>query len=677
MRQLWISDLSESPKSLDAHRPPPEDGLSFNPFTACPWEEAKIFQLLFPSRPWIALLFLVIAAVSAEATIRVTLSSSPASPQPVGTTITWTATVSDTASGGHELQFRVATNGRPAAIVRDYSPVASFQWTPSKTEGTYTIRVVARNLSTSLTASTSASFTATSRLVNGLAAVNTTSHPLVALLSAPACQVPNLMRVRFTPTGAVPAGGITAAMTTNSVPCRVDITSKTQDRSSMNFYIAGMYPGTTYQMHWETTGPTGKVLFTGRDLSFLTGPLPTDVTFPATTVLVPATPPTSVSAPILIHDYYSADGSSVIVPTATDLSGNTLWYYPLPVSLLTRTEVGGNFFILYVGSTNPYLQIMREVDLAGNTVLETNAQAINEQLVALGRRKINAFHHEARRLPSGDIVLLGSDEMLVTNAQGGTVQNPVDVLGAQVIVLDRDLQVKWAWDAFDFLDITRVANLGEVVYAGWLPIHRLRPVANDWLHANSVQQSSDGNFIVSLRHQDWVIKINYANGAGDGHVMWRMGYQGDFTLLNPPTSPLCTTPDQQDAFQWFSHQHDANFQRNGNTILSVFDNGVLRVAKCDTNGNSRGYVLSVDEAKLQATPILISDLGNYSVALGASELIAGSPNYHFESGWIVPGPYSTSTEIAPGGVVAFALQEANVLTYRSYRMQNLYTPAPQ
>jgi arylsulfate sulfotransferase len=636
------------------------------------------FHNIVSSVRWIALLFLLVATgVRMGATIHVTLASSPASPQPVGTTVTWTATISDTASGGHELQFSVAPSGGPAAIVRDFHTSTSFPWTPSYSEGTYTISVVARNVSTGQTASNSAAFTITSRLVSGHAAVNSTRHPLVALFSGPACLVPNLMRIRFTPTS-VPPGGISASMTTNPVPCRFNATSPFPDASSMNFYIAGMYPSRQYLMHYETVSPQGALVRAGTDLAFTTGTLPGNIVIPATTVPIPAQPPTSVSTPILLHDYLPQSGTT-IVPAATDLSGNTLWYYPTPVSLLTRTEVGGNMFIIYAGNTNLYYQLLREIDLAGNIVLETNVARVNEQLVAAGRRTINAFHHEARRLPNGYIAVLGSDEMLVTNAQGGTVQNPVDVLGAQVIVLDQNLQLKWAWDAFDFMDINRAATLGEVCYRGRIgcPIFFLASNANDWMHANSIQQAPDGNIIVSLRHQDWIIKINYASGTGDGHVMWRMGYQGDFTLTNPPTSPLCTTPDQQDAYQWFGHQHDANFQLGGNAVLSTFDNGNLRLVKCDTNGHSRGYVLSVDEAQLQATLTLLSDLGNYSVGLGTAELIPGSSNYHFELGWILPGAYSTSIEVDPSALPQFEMREQNVTTYRSYRMQDLYTPALQ
>ena len=108
------------------------------------------------------------------------------------------------------------------------------------------------------------------------------------------------------------------------------------------------------------------------------------------------------------------------------------------------------------------------------------------------------------------------------------------MLGAQVIVLDQNLQLKWAWDAFDFLDINRAATLGRLVMPveSDAPVFFLAPTANDWLHANSIQQTSDGNMIVSLRHQDLVVKINYSNGTGDGHVIWRMGYDGDFTMLD-------------------------------------------------------------------------------------------------------------------------------------------------
>ena len=295
------------------------------------------------------------------------------------------------------------------------------------------------------------------------------------------------------------------------------------------------------------------------------------------------------------------------------------------------------------------------------------------------RRPINQFHHEARRLPNGYIAVLGSDEMLVYNAQGGTPTNPVDVLGAQVIVLDQNLQVKWAWDAYDFLDLNHGAIMNNQCTAGvgtGCPVFFLLPTANDWLHANSIQQTPDGNLMVSLRHVDWIIKINYARAQGDGSVLWKMGYQGDFTLLNPPTSPNCTTPRQKDAYQWFTDQHDANFNYGKETILSVYDNGDLRINLCDTGGHSRGYILSVDEAKLQATPLYLYDLGVYAVGNGTAERIPGTPNYHFESGWVIKKQTSLSSEIAPGGVVESAMTEDDI-TYRSYRMQDLYTPAAQ
>ena len=128
-----------------------------------------------------------------------------------------------------------------------------------------------------------------------------------------------------------------------------------------------------------------------------------------------------------------------------------------------------------------------------------------------------------------------------------------------------------------------------------------------------------------------------------------------------------------DPCPWFSHQHDVNFQDSGMTVLSMFDNANTLRANCNPNGNSRGYVLNVNQATMQVTPTLLADLGAFSTGLGTAQLLPGG-NYNFELGWILPGSFSVSREVKPDATTAFAMREQG-LTYRSYRMSDLYTPA--
>ncbi len=628
-------------------------------------------RLAFAASRWIALLFLVSLAAQVEATITVTLAPSPAGPQPVGTVITWTATVSDTASGKHQYRFSVGPANGSLAIVRDYQLANTFQWAFSQTEGTYQVKVLVQNISNNTSAHAKENFVVTTRRVNGLDVVSPTANPLVALFSGPPCKVGNSVRVRFNELGR------SVSQVTNAIPCSAT--------NSANFYIAGMYPSTEYQMHHETVSPSGMIVQTGATYTFTTGPIPAGITVPIVTVPVPAGPPSSITAPILLQ-------ANILgaVTTATDLSGNVLWYYHLLVGELTRTEPGGRMFVIDSPKNEnpPYNATVQEIDLAGNITLQTNAARINQQLAlmtdpitGMPRLPITQFDHEARRLPNGDIVVKGVNEMLVTDAgQCGTTNgmpNTCDVLGTEVLVLNPNLQIVWAWDAFDFLDISRQASLNEICQqtSPGCPAFFLASTANDWLHTNSIQLTADGSFLVSLRDQDWVVKINYANGKGDGSVLWHMGYQGDFTIINPPTSPLCTTPNQQQEYAWFTHQHDTNFQFGAESVLTVFDNGNLRRQRCDTGGNSRGYVLTVDETNMTVTPLLIQDLGNYSAGLGSAQVIPGSSNYHFDNGEIV-GPSSQSLEITPLGTIAFELDSTNFWSYRTFRMQDMYTPAP-
>ena len=231
------------------------------------------------------------------------------------------------------------------------------------------------------------------------------------------------------------------------------------------------------------------------------------------------------------------------------------------------------------------------------------------------------------------------------------------------MVLDADFQVTWAWDAFDHLDVNRGPVLGEVMLPGSPGPTAAVPLlpAVDWLHVNAVALSpADGNLVLSVRHQDWVIKIDYRNGAGDGHVVWRLGQGGDFTL------------NSADPNAWFSHQHNAHYIDDHTLIL--FDNGNTRRAT-DPTANSRGQVWTLDETTMTATLVLNADLGDYSFRLGSCATALERELFvHVRE----PGPGAAprrppiSIEVTcRTGPRVYVLQ-VNTPEYRSYRMRTLY-----
>jgi hypothetical protein len=181
----------------------------------------------------------------------------------------------------------------------------------------------------------------------------------------------------------------------------------------------------------------------------------------------------------------------------------------------------------------------------------------------------------------------------------------------------------------------------------------------DWLHINAVSWSpADGNLVLSVRHQDWVIKIDYRDGAGDGHVVWRLGAGGDFTVNS-------TDPDP-----WFSHQHNAHYVDDSTLVL--LDNGNTRRAT-DPTANSRGQVWTLDEQAMMATLVLNADLGSYAGAIGSAQRLSNG-NYHFNLGMTGPEPPRPPVhlyEVAPDGSKVYHLQ-VNRPEYRSYRMRTLY-----
>jgi len=72
-----------------------------------------------------------------------------------------------------------------------------------------------------------------------------------------------------------------------------------------------------------------------------------------------------------------------------------------------------------------------------------------------------------------------------------------------------------------------------------------------------------------------------------------------------------------------------------------------------------------------------ADLGVYAVAVGSAQSLSGC-GFSFESGFINPGPstFSRTTEVSADGKIVYTQRVDSALTYRSFRVPDLYT-APQ
>jgi len=574
------------------------------------------------------LVFPLLCATCAHAQISLTLEPSTPSPAHLGTLITWTATASGAISGTLRYRFRVRRIGQDFRTIKDFGPDNFFDWTATDHEGNFEIEASVRNLASGQANATKARFEMLSNVTGRVPAVTPTSHPLVFLYSAPPCRAESRMRVRFHSAGEPPKF-------TPWQPCETGL--------SMNFYLAGMYPQTHYTARHIVD--TGSDFEESAPLHFSTGK---EAILPASQTVIHG----ETGEGLLLQ---SDIVKNVI---AIDLSGKLLWYYNRPVMLMTEPESGGYFWATAGGpafGTAPSdltHETIREFDVAGMTRVETNVARVNQQLAAMGKSQITGFHHDVCRLPDGRIVALASEERILTDVQG---PGPVDVIGDVIVVMDRDLQVVWVWDSFEHLDVKRKATLGETCTSCAL----LAKAANDWTHANSVEQTPDGNFLLSVRNQDFVYKIDYENGNGDGHVIWRLGKGGDFQL------------NAADPTAWFSHQHDARYTADGSTITLYDDGNVRRAA--DPNAHSRGQALVLDEERMTANLILNADLGVYSSALGSAQKLANG-DYLFLSGFLSDNT-SLTTEVDPTGRIVYQLHTGSQ-QYRVFRMRDLFT-APE
>ena len=189
-----------------------------------------------------------------------------------------------------------------------------------------------------------------------------------------------------------------------------------------------------------------------------------------------------------------------------------------------------------------------------------------------------------------------------------------------------------------------------------------------------------------MRHQSWVLKVDYNNGTGAGDVIWRLGYQGDFALTQGgvPTD---------DPAVWFSFQHFPSIvsETGPETTLAVWDNGDSRVL--DTSGDicpslalntpcySRATIFQVDESSKVADLVWVTLPGPYDYSLwGGSINQLGNGNVEFDINAaappIAPNIASEVQEVtqtsSPQILWKMDITPAADDAYRAYRVPSLY-----
>lgn len=453
----------------------------------------------------------------------------------------------------------------------------------------------------------------------------------------------------------------------------------------VRIFVAGMRANTTYHMRAVAKYQNGTTAIDS-DHTFTTGSYDPSTLpqFTATTATGQAPQPGVEMVDEL------GIGLSVVPLVATDLSGNIIWAYVPPTALPQGVFVqapkmlpnGDILMAIGANSADPISNpsaltvqtpnLIREIDLAGDTVKEISMADINQKLTAANYHvQLLTLHHDVTVLPNGHWLVLGNTlKNIVLTGQ----TTPTQVLGDVIVDLDTNLNPVWVWNEFDHLDVNR--------HPWNFP---------DWTHTNAIVYSKDdGNILVSMRHQNWVVKVDYNNGAGTGNILWRLGPDGDFTLQGG-TNPT----------DWFYAQHGPSFTTPNTTGifgLTLMDNGNDRLspvefaaqvdpaepvdATCGTSGAPACYstvpIFQINEVTKTATlifhqvlsPNLFNNFG------GNAEVLANGDVEYDLCG--LPAPPSNHSQIsevtdnAANPQTVWTLQINGASVYRGYRMPSLY-----
>ena len=290
-----------------------------------------------------------------------------------------------------------------------------------------------------------------------------------------------------------------------------------------------------------------------------------------------------------------------MMPAGADAAGEVVWYYRGNHPIVNAVPLA-NGNLLYMTTVTGIRSLLVEIDLLGNVVRRWHPRALAGQAPA-GSVLIDAdaLHHDLIELPSGSFVTLGSEartfqDYPTSETDPDAPREPRDVIGDVVVEFTPAGTITGRWSLLDALDPYRI-GYDSLDTQFWRPTYLALAHADgelaDWAHANAVAYDArDDTFIVSLRHQDALVKIDRT-----GTLRWILGPHAGWA---DPWRDQLLEPEGE--LEWPYHGHGVEVTPAGTILL--LDNGNHRATPFDEPlpaeaSYSRAVEFEVDETAMR------------------------------------------------------------------------------
>ena len=221
-----------------------------------------------------------------------------------------------------------------------------------------------------------------------------------------------------------------------------------------------------------------------------------------------------------------------------DMEGNVAhrWEMPYPPGLYGYVTDDGRLF--YNGKTHDPddERFIGSAPWKGGVVLEADWDG-----TILRELRHPDHHHDGRRLRNGNVILLclaELEEAFQKRVRGGRPGSEAEgnrMYADYIVEMTWDGEEVWRWNSWEHLDPWEHGLAAP------------NEPREEWTHANTVFEMSDGNLLVSFRNPSKVVIIERPSGD----VIWHLG---------PPH---------------IAQQHAPNEMEDGNIL--IFDNGKCRL----------------------------------------------------------------------------------------------------